>query len=220
MAEARRLGLTPVETTIARRSGPAGIAPPEPIEETAFQVALGGVSTPIKTPAGWVVLKSVESLAATLPPLAEIKDAVTVAVKRQKAEERALARAKQLGADARQADLAALARKLGAVSGATGRFSRAKPDGRLPGDAMLAALQTPSGALTAPVKTAQGYYVLRVEERVPPGMELLAGERDKIAGELLSRKQGQAWETWVGALRARAKIEVSSRLPAGSRRGS
>jgi hypothetical protein len=32
---------------------------------------------------------------------------------------------------------------------------------------------------------------------------------------VLARKQGQAWETWVSAARARAKIEISSRLPAG-----
>jgi parvulin-like peptidyl-prolyl isomerase len=65
------------------------------------------------------------------------------------------------------------------------------------------------------VKTPQGYYVLRVLERVPPGLEPLAGERDKIAAELLARKQGQAWEAWVGAARTGAKIEISSRLPAG-----
>jgi hypothetical protein len=45
-------------------------------------------------------------------------------------------------------------------------------------------------------------------------MEPLAGERDKIAADLLARKQGLAWEAWVGAARTNAKIEISSRLPA------
>lgn len=215
LVEARKLGLTPVESTIARQSGPAGFAPPDPLEEAAFQLAQGGIATPVKTPAGWVVLKHVEPLAAAVPPLAEIKDKVAAAVKREKAEARALERAKQLSADAKGADLAAVAKKMGAVYSETARFSRSSPDKRLPGDAMLAALQTPAGSLSEPVKTPQGYYVLRVLERVPPGLEPLAVERDKIAGELLARKQGQAWEAWVGAARARAKIEISSRLPAG-----
>ena len=94
------------------------------------------------------------------------------------------------------------------------RFSRSSPDKRLPGDAMMVALRTPTGTLSEPAKTPQGYYVLRVLERVPPAMEPLAGERDKIAADLLARKQGLAWEAWVGAARTNAKIEISSRLPA------
>ncbi len=217
MAEARQLGFTPVETTIARQPVSAGFTPPDSLEDTAFQLAQGGVSTPVKTPAGWIVLKNVEHLAAAVPALAEIKDQVAVAVKREKAQARALERAKQLSAEATVAgaDLAAVAKKLGAIYAETSRFSRSQPDSRLPGDAMLAALQTPAGSLSEPVKTPQGYYVVRVLERVPPEMESLAGERDKIAAEVLARKQGQAWETWVGAARARAKIEISSRLPAG-----
>jgi hypothetical protein len=57
--------------------------------------------------------------------------------------------------------------------------------------------------------------VIRVLERVPPALDGLTLERDKIAAELLARKQGLAWEAWVGAARAKAKIEISSRLPAG-----
>jgi peptidyl-prolyl cis-trans isomerase D len=215
MAEAKQLGLTPVEATIPRRSAPPGFAPPDPLEEAVFQIAQGGVSMPVQTPAGWVVVKHVEALAAAVPPLPEIKDKVTASVRREKAEARALERAKQIGADAKQADLGAVAKKAGAVYVETKRFSRLKPDERLPGDAMLAALQAPAGALTEPVKTQQGFYVIRVLERVPPAMDGLALERDKIAAELLARKQGLAWETWVGAARAKAKIEISSRLPAG-----
>jgi peptidyl-prolyl cis-trans isomerase D len=215
LAEARKLGLTPVESTISRQmAGPAGLAPVDPLETTAFELAQGGVSTPVKTPAGWVVLKHVEHLATAVPQLAEIKDKVAAAVKREQAEVRALARAKQLSAEARDADLAAVAKKQGAVYGETARFSRSSPDKRLPGDAMMVALRTPAGTLSEPVKTGQGYYVLRVLERVPPGVEALAGERDKIAADLLARKQGLAWDAWVGAARTNAKIDISTRLPA------
>jgi len=82
----------------------------------------------------------------------------------------------------------------------------------------VAALETPTGHVTAPVKTPQGSYVLKVLERVAPDTSGLATEREKIQRELLGRKQSLAWESWIAAARQGAKIEVSSRLP-GRRRG-
>jgi len=216
MAEAKQLGLQPVETTMARLDRVAGLTAPDSLEETAFALALGGVSTPVPTPAGLVVLKVVEAIGAGVPPLAEIKDKVATSVKRQKAETAALERAKQLAADAQTGDLAGAARKAGAVTGETARFSRAKPAERLPGDVMVAALQTPAGQLSAPVKAPQGYYLVKVLERVQPDMGGLAPEREKILKEVLAQKQSLAWESWLNVARANAKIETN--LPA-SRRG-
>ncbi len=215
-AEAKTLGLTPHDATIARRqSGP--FAGADSMEETAFNLAVGGVSAPVKTPAGWVVIKNVESLPAAVPPLAEIRDKVEAAVKRQKAETVAQARAKELAADVKSSDFATAAKKAGAQSGQTQRFSRGKPAERLPGDAMMAALQAPAGGVTEPVKSQQGYYVLKVLERVPPDMSALPAERERVERELLTRKQAQAWQAWLGAARAKAKVDVSTQLPA--RRG-
>jgi peptidyl-prolyl cis-trans isomerase D len=212
MAEARKLGLQPVETTMARPDRVAGLAAPDSLAEAAFGLALGGTSTPVSTPAGLVLLKSVESIPAGVPPLAEVKEQVATSVKRQKAETIALERAKQLAADAGAGDLAGAAKKAGATTGETARFSRAKPAERLPGDAMLAALQTPAGQLSAPVKAQQGYYVVKVLERVPPDPSGFAGERDKLLKDVLTQKQSLAWESWLSGARANAKIETH--LPA------
>ena len=208
MAEAKKLGLQPIETTMARVERVPGLTGTDSLEETAFGLAIGGVSTPVVTPAGIVVLKVVEVINAGVPPLAEIKDKVAASVKRQKAEATALERAKQLATDAQAGDLAGAAKKAGAVTGETGRFSRAKPAERLPGDVMLAALQTPAGQLSAPVKAQQGYYVVKVLERVPPDPAGLAAERDKILKEVLAQKQSLAWESWLSGARANAKIET------------
>jgi peptidyl-prolyl cis-trans isomerase D len=206
MAEAKKLGLTASESTVARTDRFAGAA--DPLEEAAFSLAQGGVSPPVKTPAGLVLVKAIDTIAAGVPPLAEVKDRVTLAVRRERAEAQALARAKQLAEEAQGGDFVTAAKKAGAVTGETTRFSRAKPAEKLPGDAMLAALQAPLGSVTAPVKTQQGYYVLRVLERVPPDLGALAGEREKITKEVLAQKQGQAWESWVNAARANARVEV------------
>ena len=215
-AEARKLGLQPIETTIARIDRTSSMAGPDPLEETAFSLAVGGVSAPVSTPVGLVILKVTAIIPAGVPPIAEIRDKVAASVRHQKAEALALERAKQIVADAQGGDFAAAAKKAGAVTGETARFSRAKPAEKLPGDVMLAALQTPAGQLSAPIKAQQGYYVVKVMERVQPDMGGLAAERDKIQKEVLVQKQSLAWESWVNGARANAKVETH--LPA-SRRG-
>lgn len=212
MAEAKKLGVSPVETTIARSAMPAGVGRADALEEAAFTLAAGGVSSPVKAPAGFVVLKNVEAIAAGVPPLAEIKDKVAAAVKRGKADAAALEKARQIAAEAKTGDVTGAAKKAGATAGETPRFSRAKPAERLPGDAMLAALQTPTGGVTAPVKTPQGYYVLKVLERVAPDPAGLAGARAELLREVLAQKQSLAWEAWVAGARVSAKVEISSRF--------
>jgi len=216
MAEAKKLGLEPIETTMAKLDRVPGLAGTDTLEDAAFALAQGGVSTPVSTPAGLVLLKVVATIPAGVPPLAEIKDKVTASVKRQKAESTALERAKQLAAGAQSGDFAEAAKKAGAATGETPRFSRARPAEKLPADAMMAALQTPAGQLSAPVKAQQGYYVVKVLERVAPDMSGLAAERDKLLKEVLVQKQSLAWESWLNGARANARIETH--LPP-SRRG-
>ncbi|HEV8585277.1 MAG TPA: SurA N-terminal domain-containing protein [Methylomirabilota bacterium] len=208
MAEAKRLGLTPIETTMAKTERLPMLAAADSLADTAFGMSLGGVSPPVKTPAGWVVLKPIETIPAGVPPLAEIRDKVVAAVKRQKAEAAALERAEKLATQARTGDFAAAAKSAGAQADETQRFSRSKPAERLPGDVQLAALQATAGTVTAPVKSTQGFYVLKVLERVAPNMADLATERERLQREVLTQKQSQAWESWVSQARAAAKVEV------------
>ena len=217
MAEAKKLGVTAVETRLHRVEMPPGMPRGESMEDTAFAIAIGGVSNPVKTPAGFIVMKAVEHLPAAVPPLAEIREQVAAAVKRQKAEGVALERAKQLAAEAKSGDVAAAAKKASAQTGETARFSRVKPAEKLPGDAMLAALQTVVNGVTDPVKTPQGYYVLKVLERAPADLAELDKEREKVRRELTTAKQTQTWESWIGTARGASKIEISSRVQA--RRG-
>jgi peptidyl-prolyl cis-trans isomerase D len=207
MAEAKKLGLTPVATTMSKLGRQPGMPAVDTLEDAAFALAVGGVTQPVKTPAGWVVLRVTETIAPGVPPLAEIRDRVTAAVKRRKADTAAAGRAKQLAEDARGVDLAAAARKAGATYGETPRFSKAKPAEKLPGDVQVAALQTPGGQTSPAVKTPVGYYVIKVLERAPAG-PVDPAEKDKLVRELTGQKQSQAWERWVLAARGDAKIEV------------
>ncbi len=209
-AEARKLKLTPVETTMTKIGRPPampGMPPTDTLEEAAFGLAVGGVTPPVNTPAGWVVLKVTATIPPGVPPLAEIRDRVVAAVKRGKADTVASTKVKQLADEAKAGDLQVAARKAGATVGDAPRFSRAKPAEKLPGDVQIAALQTPAGGTTAPIKTPQGYYVAKVLERAPAG-PVDATEREKLQRELTTQKQSQAWERWVLAARGESKIEM------------
>jgi peptidyl-prolyl cis-trans isomerase D len=216
MAAAKTLGLTPVEARVQKIEIP-GMPRGETMEDAAFALSIGGISNPLKTPAGFIVLKVIEHLPPAVPPFAEVREQVAAAWKREKADATARERARQLATEARSGDFLAAAKKAGAQAGETPRFSRVKPAEKLPGEAMLAALQTVVNGVTDPIKTPPGYYVMKVLERVPADTAETDKERDKVRGELLVAKQSQAWESWIGSARANAKIEVSQRM--ATRRG-
>jgi len=137
-------------------------------------------------------------------------------VKRGKAETVAANRGKQLADEAKTGDLPAAARKAGAVLGESPGFSRAKPADKLPGDVQIAALQTPVGETSAPVRTPQGYYVVKVLERRPAG-PVDPAERDKLKGELDHPEAEPAVERWCWPPSKDSKIDIVGQRP--SRRG-
>lgn len=216
IAEVKALGLSPIDTTIPKIDRPPGAAA-DVMADATFALAPDGVSAPVKTPAGWLVIKARETLPAAVPPLAEIKDRVAAALKRERAEALAFERAKELAAEAKGGDFAAAAQKAGATMGETPRFSLAKPAEKLPGDAMLTAFKTPAGATTEPVKTQQGFYVMKVLDRTPADPSGFSADKERVTREVLSQKQSQAWQAWVDAARAGAKVEVAPKLPAPRR---
>jgi peptidyl-prolyl cis-trans isomerase D len=212
MSAARALGLDPKETTLLRTDRARTLGLVEPMEEAAFELALDGVSPPVRTATGVAVVKALQAFPAGVPPLSEIKEPVTLAARRAKAETAALDKAKALHAEAKSGDLLAAARKAGASTGEAARFSRSKPPEKLPGAAVTAALGTPVGALTEPVRSQQGVFVLKVLARRAADLKDFPTEREKLQREILSQKQSLAWEAWLKAARAGAKIQVSGQV--------
>lgn len=215
LAEARRRGLEPKTGILARGDSLEGVGGLQNAEEAVFSLALGGVTPPLKTPAGYVVIRVVESLPAAVPPFAQVKGEVAEAFKRQKAQVLALARAKEVAAAAEKGeDLLAVAKKQGFSSGDTGFFSRSEPaaDRRVPAEVMRVAFQLAAGRISAPVATPQGILVVKTLERRPPDPAGFDKEREELRQQVLAQKREQAWESWGGSLRAGAKITYSSRL--------
>lgn len=209
-AEARKLGLEPKEATVARGEALEGVGRDPAVEELAFSLAAGGTSIPLKTAAGYVLLRVAEHLPSAVPPLAEIKEQVARAVKRQKAESQALERAAALAsAVATDENLLALAKKEGLPAGDTGLFSRLEPpkDSKLSPEVIRQVFQTVVGTTSGPVKTPQGVYLVKALERQPPDPAGFEKERAEIERQLLEQKQLEAWESWMAALRSRAQVQ-------------
>ncbi len=95
-AEAKKLGLEPRESSLGRGENVEGVGRDREFEEAAFTMGAGGVSPPIKTPAGYAVLRVVQLLPAGVPPLPEIRNHVIDVIKRERAEAQATERARAL----------------------------------------------------------------------------------------------------------------------------
>ena len=210
-AEAKRLGLDAKETMASRGDGLEGIGRDPQLEEAVFGLAVGGVSPPISTPGGFVIVRVAESVPAGVPPFAQIKDQAINAVKRERASAMADERAKAFAASVATGDFLATARRDKLASGETPLFSRADPPpgkDAPPGAVLLAALNTPTGGISAPVKTGGGFYVVKTLERKAADPEGFAKVRDQVSKQLLDAKRSQAWDRWIKSLFVGSKVQV------------
>ncbi len=213
--EAGKLGLEVHDATAARGDSLEGIGRDPQLEEAVFSLAVGGVSTPLRTAVGYALVKVVEQIPSGVPPLIEIKDRVGAAIKRERAEALATDKVKSLvAAVGKGGDFVAAARAEGFTTGSIPLFSRADPPkdrGGRPGGVFLAALQTPAGQLAEPVRTEAGVYLVETLERQPADPAGFEKERGEIEKQLLEQKQAQAWEDWIRVRLATAKVEVGGK---------
>jgi peptidyl-prolyl cis-trans isomerase D len=212
-AEARKLGLDPRDATIGRGEPLAGVGRDPKLDEAIFTLAVGGTSPPIKAPPGYVVAKVAEQMPAGVPPLAEIKDRVVEAIKREKAEAIAMDKAKALVATlAKGGDFIGVAKADGFGTGETPLFSRAEPpkEARLPGAVMIAALQTPTGQVSEPTKAGTAVYVVKTIERQPAEEAAFDKQRAELQKQTLDQKRAQAWDSWVQAQKLASKIDTTN----------
>jgi peptidyl-prolyl cis-trans isomerase D len=211
-AEAKRLGLEAQEATFARGDalGDAGRDPQ--LDETIFGVAVGGVSTPIKTAGGVAIVRVEQQIPAGVPPVAEIRERVVEAIKRERAEQQVTDKAKALVATlGKGGDFAATAKADGFSTGSIPMFSRSDPPkerGSLPGGVLVAALQTPVGQVAEPVRADGGVYVVKTLERAAAAPDGLEKARAELEKQVLEQKRMLAWDNWIRGRLADSKVQV------------
>jgi len=211
-AEAKRLGLEPQEATFGRGDALGEAGRDAQLDETLFGLAVGGVSTPIKTAGGFAIVKVVQHMPAGVPPVAEIRDRVMEAIKRERAEQQVTDRAKALITTlGKGGDFAAAAKADGFSTGSIPLFSRADPPkerGSLPGGVLTAALQTPAGQVAAPVRAEGGVYVVKTLERAAAAADGFERERAELEKQVLEQKRALAWDNWIRGRLASSKVEI------------
>ncbi|HKW92875.1 MAG TPA: peptidyl-prolyl cis-trans isomerase [Methylomirabilota bacterium] len=220
-AEAKRLGLEPREATFGRGDTLADAGRDPQLDEAIFSLTVGGVSAPLKTAGGYAVIKVVQQIPAGVPPVAEIRDRVVEAIRRERAGQQVADKAKALAAElSKGGDFAAAAKAAGFTTGDLPLFSRADPPkerGGLPGGVLLAALQTPAGQIAEPVRAEGGVYVVKTLERQPAPADGFDRERPELEKQVLEQKRALAWENWIRGRLALAKVEVGGQPAAMTR---
>ena len=222
MTEAKTLGLEPKEVTIARGQLLPGVERDAGLEENIFTLAVGGISAPVKTPSGLVVIKVAQDLPAGVPPLADIKMKVIDAIKRERADAMAMERAKALVAALdKGGDFASTAKAAGFATGELPLFSRAEPPkerAMFPGAVLLAALQTAAGRVSEPVRAGSAVYVVKTLERQAPDPQSFERQRAEIERQTLDQKRNEVWDSWIQSRRASMKVDLAAGLTTPTQR--
>jgi peptidyl-prolyl cis-trans isomerase D len=218
-AEARARGLAVREAgPLARTDAIEGVGRGREVMDAIFTLQPGRVSAPLKVPDGVAIVKLAVVEPAQRPDdvkLAEVREQVMQAVRREKGVAAAEAKARQ-AADAWRAgqDPRELAKKDALTFGEAPAFSRAEPlaDRELGGVIGPAALTLPEAAVSAPLRGPKGFYLVKVVGREPPDPAGFAAARVELERELLSSKRAHLWQAWLTALRAGATVDINRTL--------
>ncbi len=202
-----------LEVKVASGVTAAGIAPglsaiPQ-LASFALSNPPGTVSRVYGTNSAWYVVEIVDVQPEGVPPLAEIRDRVTNEIVRERrfAEARTIADriSGRIKGGMSLEDAAAAESVPVQTSPAFSRRSGVPSLGRDP-DVVAEAFALPVGAVSAPVKGARGWVILRVDEHAPVDWAAFEQRKDQIRQSLLNVRQGQIFNGWIENLRSSAKI--------------
>lgn len=190
------------------------------IAEEAFTLAVGEVGSALPVTElgaggagrlrGFVVYQVTAKLEAGPVPFDQVKGRVATDWRREEALKAVAGRADELYRRAKErADLEGAAKALGATYGETPPFTRAAPAGQLGGDygAALAAFDARPGQIVGPLRTAAGYYVVKVLEKQGPDAALYATRGSEYRARLLNERRQFVLAEWYRDLLARARIK-------------
>ncbi len=206
----------------------------KPFAEAAMALAKGAVSAPVRTAAGFSVIKAEEVVEAKKIPLEAVKVELARGLLRRDrakalAQERAAAALAAAKAGKSLSDLypteeaAKKAKKAPVKLGttvvaadSTGPFgagvAMVPKLGAVDGLAATA-MATPAGKpLPAVLETAQGPVVAVVLTREKPDEAQFAAQKDAIANRLRNRREAQVQQAWLKRLREAATITVNQDL--------
>jgi len=143
------------------------------------------------------------------PKFENVKEAVRVRVAAQRALDQLLPQAQSLASNAAKSSLEAAAQEANKKVEQTPMFTRSS---NVPGlgqfnEAIGAAFALPTGAVSQPVKSENGVFVLRVDRRVPADSATWAAQKEVQRTLRLQQLRQQAVQMFLQDLRKSAKID-------------
>lgn len=210
----------PIKTTGLFKEGDEipGIGRDPSFHSSAFSLKTGEISPVVSVPPNFYILKLVDKKESRIPSLEEVKEDVIRKVTGKKMEEMAKQTAEEL-----LNQLKAGKEMSKVISGKnysieeTGFFARA--GGIIPkigpaGEwmASLASLTEKRPFPKEPLKTKEGYFVVRLLSSEPADRNKFESVKKNLEKRLTYQKQEEFFKNWVQHLRSNAKIEINKEV--------
>ena len=167
-----------------------------------FDTPAGKATAPLRSALGWHVIQVTEIVPETVRPLAEVKDGIVLAMRRERALDQLATQATKLEdaiAGGAKMDEAAAAVGVSALAlppvDQQGRDAEGRPVTPLPGGAELPriAFDTATGETAPLVEMPEGgYLVVHVDEVVPARVRPLADVREAVVQAWTEERQAEA----------------------------
>jgi peptidyl-prolyl cis-trans isomerase D len=184
------------------------------VKDEIFHLRQGDLSLPLRTDRGYLVLSIRQSLAAHQGTLEEVRDKVVTALKQQKANELAQAKAKELETRVKTGEkFAAVAKALGLDPKTSDPFARNGSVANLGSGKQLApAFSLKVGQVGPPLNLGSNWAVYQVAERQEANPADFEKQKKEITDSLLKQKRELAFSAFQSSLNDRLKQEGKLKL--------
>lgn len=183
-------------------------------KDQMFRLRQGELSVPIHTDRGYVVLALKEILPTHQATLQEVRDKIVDALKQEKSNQLAKAKADDLAKRAKAGEkFAAAAKALGLDAKTSDPFARS---GSIPsvgsGKQLSSAFALKPGDVGAPVSIGPNWVVYQVDDKTEPNPDDFEKQKKTLTDNLLQQKRTLAFDAFRSALEDRLKQEGKLKL--------
>jgi len=207
---AKKFNLQTGETPLVSVTDPIGDLGAEPaLQEALFSLHQGELSQPISIKSGYVILSVDKIVAAHQGTFAEVRDRVLADYRKEKAQDLAEQKAKELAKEVKSGEaFDKAAKSLALDAKTTDPITRTSQIGELgPAKELNAAFDMPLGQTGGPVLLGGSWVVYQVKAKQGINPADFAKAKDGLRKQILQDKQRAAFEAFHDALQKRYKQE-------------
>ena len=198
-----------------KNSPPAEISADSNLINVAFNLKKGELSSLIEGPLGYSIVFIDDFQGPAVPPLADVKEAVSDDFLTAGSLELARQEAEKLMTGAREGEFQAVCQEQGVSRMESGFFSRAKQtDKNLPASVISDSFQlTEKQPLPEEVKAdGNSFYVFHLKEVKTPSEDEFSKVKDELKNRIKRENQLNIMSAWMEHLKSRAKISINEKF--------